>query len=120
MTRVLHRISRNACPAADRPWLDALFAEIDAIESGRARLLWLLGAFGLVTSRYVRRILMIVTPSWLACFVAALGFSWLGIIEYEALAIEDDWYPALATSSFAALLGISILNLRRRTPDTWP
>ena len=120
MTRVLHRISRSACPAADRPWLDALFAEIDAVESGPDRLVWLLGAVGLLVNRHLRRVAGMVTPVWFACLAAALAFAWLGFIEYEGLAVEDDWYPALTATSFAALLGVSVINLRRHTIETWP
>ncbi len=56
MTRVLYRISRTACPVADRPWLDALFAESVAVASGPARFVWLLGAWGLLFDRHVRRL----------------------------------------------------------------
>jgi hypothetical protein len=120
MTRVLHRISRGACPAADRPWLDALFAELDAIEPGRARFVWLLGALGLVANRYLRRLSVLVTPAWLAWLIAALVFTWFGLIEFEGLTAEDDWNQVFAAAAFAAWFGVSVLNLRRRVADNWP
>lgn len=120
MTRLLHRISRSACPPADRPWLDALFAESDAVESGRARLVWLLGALGLVADRHARRLASMITPTWLACLIATLAFAYMGFIEYEGLAIEDDWYPAFAAITAATLICVSLLNLRRRSTEVWP
>ena len=120
MTRVLFRISRSACPPADRPWLDALFAEIDAVEPGRARLVWLLGALGFLANRRLRRLSSLVTPLSLACLVQALIFGAMGVTEYEGLAVEDDWYPGISALFAAALLGVMLINLKRRPPQAWP
>jgi hypothetical protein len=120
MTRVLHRISRSACPAADRPWLDALFAEIDAVDPGRARIFWLLGAFGLLAHRHLQGLGSVVTPLTLVFFFAAVVFAVMGITEYEGLALEDDWYPAVSAAFVAALIGVTVINLRRRPPRVWP
>jgi hypothetical protein len=110
MTRVLHRISRGACPAADRPWLDALFAELEAIDSGRGRLLWLLGATHLVFDRYVA---VLFSPLNLLLLAAAILFGWMAVIEYEGLAVEDDWYGPIALIFVAGLIAVSVVNLRR-------
>jgi hypothetical protein len=120
MTHVLHRISRSACPAADRPWLDALFAEIDAVEPGRARLVWLLGTFGLLAHRRLQRLATAISPVTLFCLLAAIVFAVMGVTEYEGLAVEDDWYPGVSALFAAALVGVILLNLKRRPPQAWP
>ena len=119
MTRVLHRISRSACPPADRPWLDALFAEIDAVEPGGDRVVWLLGAFGLLAHRHLQRLAAVVTPVTLFCLLAAVVFAVMGVTEYEGFALEDDWYPAISTAFTTALVGVVLINLRRRPPQAW-
>ena len=120
MTRVLHRISRGLCPAADRRWVDALFAELDAIDSLRGRALWLLGAIGIMLDRNVWRLAAAVTPASMACLVAAVCFGALAIIEYEGLALEDDWYGPIAAGFAAGLIGVSVLNVRRRETGARP
>ena len=120
MTNVLYRISRGVCPASDRQWLEALFAEADAVEPGPGRVLWLLGAFGLLTQRYVRRLVAMISPAWLVSLTLAVGFFVLAFVEYEGFAIEDDWYPAFAALSAAVLLALSLLSLKRDTSESWP
>lgn len=117
MTRVLHRLSRSACPPADRPWVDALFAELDTIESGRARLAWLLGATGLLADRYARRCFRLLTPANGLCFAATLVFGTMAVTEYQGLAPEDDWYAILAAIFAAGLISVSVLNLRRQSAE---
>jgi hypothetical protein len=117
MTRVLHRLSRSACPAADRPWVDALFAELETIETGRGRLLWLLGATHLVFDRYVAALL---SPVNLLLLAAAVLFAWMAVTEYEGLAAEDDWYGPIAAIFVAGLIGVSVFNLRRSTRSLRP
>ena len=120
MTRVLHRISRSACPAADRPWIDALFAELETIESGRARLLWLLGAADLILDRYMRQLAALVTPAAMLCLMGAAVFLTLALTQYEGLAPEDDWYFILAAIFTTSLIGVSGLSLRRNALDVQP
>jgi hypothetical protein len=117
MTRVLHRLSRSVCPAIDRPWVDALFAELEAIETGRGRVLWLLGATHLVFDRYVAALL---SPVNLLLLAAAALFAWMAIMEYEGLAVEDDWYGPVAAIFVAGLIAASVLNLRRSTRGVRP
>jgi hypothetical protein len=117
VTRVLHRLSRGVCPAADRPWLDALFAELETIDSRRGRLLWLLGAAGLVFNRYVSALLR---PVSLLCLAAAVFFIAMTLTSYEGLLSEDDWYAVLAAIFTAGLIGASALNLRSGTRSLRP
>jgi hypothetical protein len=113
MTRVLHRLSRYACPVADRPWLDALFAELETIDSGRARLLWLFGAAGLLCDRYGRLLAAATTPLSLALLALTGAFGGLAVTEYEGFAFEDDWYGPVAAFFATSLFAVTVLNLRR-------
>jgi hypothetical protein len=119
MTRILYRISRGACPAADRPWLDALFAEIDAVESGRARFVWLLGAVGLLADRIVRRLDARLVLAAAVCLGLSITSSVLWFLGFEALALDDDLYMAGAAAFAVALVGLSILQMRRPVTDAW-
>jgi hypothetical protein len=110
MTRVLYRISRGVCPSSDRPWLDALFAELESIETSRGRLLWLLGATHLVFDRYLAALLR---PINLLLLTGATLFAGMAITEYEGLAVEDDWYGPIAMIFVAGWIAVSVVNLRR-------
>ena len=120
MNDVLSRITRAAFPRDDRRWADALLAELAAIETGRGRLLWLLGAPWLLLDRYALRLAGLITPASLICLVATLVFGVLAFTEYEGLAIEDDWYPMITLIFVAGLFCVSFLNLRRHGPTLRP
>jgi hypothetical protein len=116
MTRVLYRISRAACPATDRPWLDALFAEAGTVESGRDRLLWLLGALGLLVDRQARRLdprLLIAAACCLALSLTSAAFWFTG---YEGLTGEDDYSIAGTAVFVAALISLTALQFTRPFP----
>jgi hypothetical protein len=110
MSRLLYRVSRAVCPAPDRPWLDALLGEIEAIDSPHARLAWLLGAAHVVLDRYVAAFLR---PVNLLLLFSAVVFGWMAIIEYEGLPPEDDWYGPIAAASVAGWIAVSAFNLKR-------
>jgi hypothetical protein len=118
MTRALYRISRLACPAADHPWLDALFAEAEAIDSGRGRLLWLAGAAGLLFDRQARVLATLLSPLSLLLLCASVLCSWLALIEFEGLAPEDDWYGPAAAVLAGLLAAVSISRIKRLNAGT--
>jgi amino acid transporter len=120
VTRVLYRISRNACPAADRPWLDALFAELEAVESTPARLLWLLGAVGLVASRHIGRLDARLVFASALCLAVSLLSGAIWFSGSEVFALDDDLYMAAAAFFASGLVGLSVLQLRHPMPETWP
>lgn len=120
MTRALLRISRAACPAADRRWFDALLAETAAVEPGRARFVWLLGALGFLANRYRRLFAAMITPAWLACLAATAALAYIAIIEYEGITSEDDWNFAFTAVAATVLIALSLINLRRHPPEAWP
>jgi hypothetical protein len=113
MTRVLYRISRSACPAVDRPWLDALFAEIDAIESGKARLLWIFGAVGLLLDRYVRRLDPRLMLAAVLCAGLSLASGVFWFTGYEGVTGEDDFYIMGAAIFASGLIALSAIQLTR-------
>ena len=108
----LGRLARAACPRAERPWLDALFAELATIEGAWPRRLWLLGAVQLVAARNVERLgaglvrhLNLAIVAALAGATAAATFSRSG---HEALG-DDDVFIGLALVFAAA--GVALLGL---------
>ena len=115
MNRVLHRIAGSPGPAPDGRWVGALFAELAVIDSQRGRLLWLLGAAGLIAGHYTRRCTSLLTPISFICVIATVVFGVMAFTEYEGLAVEDDWYPLITAAFAAALICVSLLNLRRQT-----
>jgi hypothetical protein len=120
VTRVLYRISRSACPAADRPWLDALFAELDAVDSASARLVWVLGAVGFVAHHHLGRLDGRLILAAVLCFVVSLLSGVIWFTGREILALDDDLYMA-GTAIFASgLVALSVLQLKRPIPETWP
>jgi hypothetical protein len=119
MTRVLYRISRTACPVADRQWLDALFAESVAVASGPARFVWLLGAWGLLFDRHVRRLDPRLLLAAAICLALSLVFGAFWYTGYEGLALDDDLYMAGAAIFSSGLVGLSAAQLRRPFPDGW-
>jgi uncharacterized membrane protein (DUF2068 family) len=120
MTRALLRISRAACPPADRRWFDALLAETQALEPGHDRFVWLLGALGFLADRYRRLLALMITPAWLTCLAATAALAYLAVIEFEGITSEDDWNFAFMALAAAMLIAVSLINLRRHPPEAWP
>ena len=117
MTRILRGVARLACPPADRRWVDALFAECDAIESRRERLIWLLGGAGLVVNSNATRLASAMSPLSLLLLLVATVFAVMAVIEYEGLAFEDDLYGVVAVLLGAGLVAVAARNIRHRASE---
>jgi hypothetical protein len=114
----LHRLARAAAPVAERPWVDAFFAELAIIEGLGPRLIWLAGAFQLIASgsgQSLRRgASLLAIPLTLG---AAVVFGALFAIEYEGAHIEDDLFAVFAGLSAAAFAGLLVrVHANNRTP----
>ena len=120
MSRVLNHLSRSPFSPPDRRWVQALLAESAAIESPWDRLRWLMGAAILLLNHGSHSLASLITPVSLLCVAATAVFGVMAFIEYEGLAIEDDWYPLITAAFAAALIWILILNLRRQAPEIRP
>lgn len=55
-TRLSRRIALAACPPRDRAWVEALFAELDAVDDSWSRLAWTMGAARLVAASTGQRV----------------------------------------------------------------
>jgi hypothetical protein len=108
---------RAVMPRRQRPWLDALVAEAQSVQPGRARLVWLLGAGRVLADIYARLLLALVTPASVMLLGAAVFFAALAQTEYEGFGDEEDWYWLVAVCTIG-LIGVSIKKLRR-TLSEW-
>ena len=117
MTRILRGVVRLACPPSDRRWVDALFAECDAIESRGERFAWALGAASLVVNRNSNRLVSVASPLSLLLLLGATVFTVMAVIEYEGLALEDDWYGVIAALLSVSMLAVAAHNIRQRVAE---
>jgi hypothetical protein len=100
-----------------RAWLDALVAEAETVEPGRARLLWLLGAGAVLADVYARLMVALVTPASVLLLGAAVSFAVMAQTEYEGFGDDEDWYW-LAAVCAAGVIGVSVNKLRRVLTDS--
>jgi hypothetical protein len=110
-------VVRPVMPRRQRTWLDALIAEAESVEPGRARLLWLLGAGGLLADVYARLMVALVTPASVLLLGATVFFAAMAQTEYEGFGEEEDWYW-LAAVCAAGVVGVSVKKLRRILSDS--
>ena len=112
-TRFLHQAARIACPRAERTWVDAMFAELDAVDPTR-RADWSMGAFAIVLSGIRLRCASVPIWIWLAivlAFSAAVLFVIGSRSEVEALTMDDDVFLRFAWISGGLLVGLGILAI---------
>jgi hypothetical protein len=99
-------------PRRQRPWLDGLLAEAETVAPGRARLLWLLGAGGVLIDVYLRLFKALITSASMLLLGATVFFAVMAQTEYEGFGDEEDWY-ALAAVCAAGLIGVCVKKLGR-------
>jgi hypothetical protein len=113
--QLLRRIALAASPPADRPWVEALFSELDVIEGAQPRLTWLVGAVQLVATRNaVRGARLLADRLHLAiafAFCAAILSAVISRLGYESLG-DDDFYLALASVFTLAGGGLALRAIR--------
>ncbi len=113
---LVHRAARAVCPAPERPWVDAMFAELDAVE-GPARGAWALGALSIVWSVITLRAgALVPAPMWwgiVAALHAVVAFAIGSRTDIEALWVDDDVCLRLAWLSGALLIGLGALAINR-------
>jgi drug/metabolite transporter (DMT)-like permease len=113
--KMLISLVRPVMPGRHRHWLDALLAEAEGLQPARSRLIWLLGAGGLLAAVYARLLVALVTPASVLLFSAAVFFAVLSQTEFEAFGEEEDWYWLAAVSAIG-LIGVCVKQLRRNSP----
>jgi hypothetical protein len=83
LQRTTYRVARGVCPAAERAWIDAMFAELEAVdEQQRAR--WALGAFSIAGSGIRLRAAMVPLSIWVAIVIALQA---VGVVLVSAMLI---------------------------------
>jgi hypothetical protein len=110
---VMRRVALTACPPEDRPWVRAMFAEIDAVEGRWSRLTWVMGAIQFVASRNLGRGARVLAHRLHLAIAFALCASILSVAfygaEYEGFGIDDDSFIVLAASFAAISLGLIVI-----------
>jgi hypothetical protein len=107
------RIARALAPRADRRWIDAMLAELDAVEPHR-RSAWIRGALAIAWSGVRMRLAALPVAIWsgivfTACaLVASIGASHS---ETEWLVMEDDVFLPFAWASGALLVAFAVLAI---------
>lgn len=114
---LLHRLTAMICPASERAWIDAMFAELTAIDGGGVRLRWMLGAAAIVGSVIrLRAALFVPGVLWWAIVVAlhaVVLFAIGGNSDFEGLQMDDDVFLQFAWVSGALLAGLVVLAINR-------
>lgn len=110
---MLHRAARFMCPRAERDWIDAMFAELEGIESSN-RSGWRLGAFSIVFSGIRLRAATVPYYVWAGIVLASIAVVVFAIgsrSEVEALLMDDDVFLRFAWVSGVLLVGLGILAI---------
>jgi hypothetical protein len=103
---------RPIMPKRQRAWLDALVAEAESVEPGSTRLVWLLGAGGVLVDVYAHFFVALVTPASVLLLGATVFFAVLAQTEYEGFGDEEDWY-LLAAVCAGGFIGVCVKPVRR-------
>ncbi len=117
--RIVRGAAIAVCPRADRPWIEAMFAEASAIPE-RSRLAWLSGATSIVWAAFHARLGASLPAGrrWGAFGAAHVGagFLGLGLTDIEAFIFDDDWFLAfggITVTALAATLGAALVSAFR-------
>jgi hypothetical protein len=112
-----------ACPRGERPWIDAMFAELGAIDGPGRRFGWMMGAASVVFAVIHARATTALSGRLRSLMVLALcaaALSGVGsLVGWEGLGIDDDAFLALACLCSVLLLALGALAFGRifRSPD---
>jgi hypothetical protein len=113
---LIHRLAAAICPATQRQWVHAMFAELSAIEGSTPRMTWALGAASIALAAIEARAMTIVPFRIRAGIVVALcagiGSSMLAYFEPESILIDDDVFVVLGVVATAALVGLAVIAVR--------
>ena len=124
--RMIHRGAAAICPPGQRQWVDAMFAELGAIDGPGRRMSWMLGATAIVFAAIEARALIMLSLRMRVGIVVALGAALVsGILSYadhQAVLLDDDLMAALCVVAAAALIGLAVIAARKifRGPECAP
>lgn len=116
--RLVRRLAVACCPAPDREWLEAIFAERGQVEGSFARGKWSVGALPtLITILCLRCATLVPVALRVGAVLSLLLAVAAGVAAnrgYEGLRIDDDGYLLLtyaATTAFLAASGIALIRI---------
>jgi hypothetical protein len=107
----MYRTIRMICPRAELGWLDAMYAELPAIDDAGTRASWLAGAAGLLATIVQLRAATVVSPLlWIAIVASFAGVVMFAIgsqSDVESAGMDDDVFFRFAWVAAALLVGFS-------------
>jgi len=110
---IVARMARLACPKAERPWVDAMFAELDSVDGGQ-RSDWASGVIEIVLAAVAIRVRTVPAGirAGIACAMCAILLFALGSrAELELVTLDDDVLFQGAMLSGAVSAGFGILAI---------
>jgi hypothetical protein len=110
---LLHRTARTLCPRGERAWIDAMFAELHAVDAPR-RPAWAFGAFAIVLSGIRLRIGSVPALVWWTMLIVAHAvviFAIASQTDFEHLRMDDDVCMRFAWVSGGLLVGLGVLAI---------
>lgn len=124
--RLIHRVAAAICPAAQRQWVHAMFAELAAIDGTGRRMSWVLGAASIVLAAIEARARTMpslrMRVAVIVALSAALGSGILSYVDSDAIRVDDDLLAALSVAAAASLVALAAVAARTifRGPEPAP
>jgi hypothetical protein len=112
---MLHRVARTACPVDQRPWIDAMFAELDEIDTASRRS-WMLGALAIVGSVVSMRAGLVPALVWWGIVASAHALVVLAIgsrSDFDRWGMDDDVFMRFAWVAGVLLVGLGVFAINR-------
>ena len=113
----VHRAAAAICPQPHRQWVDAMFAELGAIDGPRPGWNWAVGAWRVVLAAIQLRATSAVSLRLRigigVALGAALGCGLLSYLDANAVRVDDDLLAVVSGLWLTALAGLAIVAARR-------
>lgn len=107
----VQRTATFICPAAQRQWVDAMFAELVAIDPPRRRIVWMAGAtaivFAAIEARALTALSLRMRLGIAVAFVTAVASAFLSYVDVQAVLLDDEMLAVLSGVAAVALLGLA-------------
>ncbi len=120
---IVQRVAAAICPAPQRHWIQAMFAELAAIEGPGHRMSWMLGSAKIVSAAIEARARALLSLRMRIALVVALSVALAcGILSYmdvQAILLDDELLAVLCVASVVTLFALASAAGRTifRTPE---